>query len=97
MATFQQHHDSLTRLETALDQKVSELSTAINQKEIRAEIKDLTSSIQGLLERARVVAEEQESEGEKGVMLDKLARHEKELDRLKGGVRKATLQAQEAA
>eukprot|EP00961_Rhodomonas_salina_P103813 1396779-Rhodomonas_salina.1 len=48
MATFQQHHDSLTRLETALDQKVSELSTAINQKEIRAEIKDLTSSIQVL-------------------------------------------------
>jgi len=93
---FNGHLNEVTRLELKLDSSIADLAKAADgekQLEIKGEIKKLSRALEDRLDRARLCAEEQDSDGQRGAFLLKVNKHAAELESVSARVRRAMLQA----
>mmetsp|Transcript_34196 Transcript_34196/g.66820 ORF Transcript_34196/g.66820 Transcript_34196/m.66820 type:complete len:239 (+) Transcript_34196:65-781(+) len=95
-AEYQQHENEITRLEVKLDQLIADLSGAFDsdaQAEVKVQIRKVQDTLEECLDRAKLCAEEQESDGLRGSLLAKLHVHTAQFEQVNGRVRRAMVEA----
>mmetsp|Transcript_9988 Transcript_9988/g.24142 ORF Transcript_9988/g.24142 Transcript_9988/m.24142 type:complete len:241 (-) Transcript_9988:38-760(-) len=95
-AEYQHHENEITRLEVKLDQLIADLSGAFDataQSEVKVQVRKVQDTLEECLDRARVCAEEQESDSVRGSLLAKLQKHSVQFAQVNGRVRRAMVEA----